>query len=119
MMTAWVILLIFQLKLFLRAIGEDVTGRTAEVKYFSRNYMPTGLSYGVKTSRSLLSCACACHQQNCSNLVYDDQSRDCVINEDFLSFPPGTTFQSGTENHITFVEFEQVKHFNFRYSKSY
>ena len=84
------------------------TGSFGEVKFFDKNYFPSVLSNNGVLSRSLLSCASECLQQQCANMIYDQGLRHCFINGGYLSFPTGTVFQVETSVLIIFVEFQQV-----------
>ena len=85
-----------------------ISGTRIEIKYFARNYLPTGISIDSITAKSILACASLCRPKNCTSLFYDDGTRWCKINEDSVSFPAGTTFQSQTADYIRFIEFKEV-----------
>ena len=105
-----VIFLLFILgTLCLKVEGAVTTaGNFGEMKYFDKKYFPSELSNNGVLSRSLLSCASECLQQQCANMIYDQESCDCFINGGYLSFPTGTVFQVETPNLFIFVEFQQV-----------
>ena len=105
-----VIFLLFILGTLCLTVEGAITtaGNFGEKKYFDKNYFPSELSNNGVLSRSLLSCASECLQQQCANMIYDQGSRDCFINGGYLSFPTGTVFQVKTPNLVIFVEFQQV-----------
>ena len=86
-----------------------INGAHIEMKYFDKSYLPTGISIDGNTAKSLLACASLCSPKNCTSLFYEDSTRWCKINEELISFPAGTTFQSHTADYIKFIEFKEVK----------
>ena len=85
-----------------------ISGSFGKVKFFYKKYFPPEIANNSVVSRSLLSCADQCLQQQCANMIYDRVSRGCYINGGFLLFPNGTVFQARALELNRFVDFQQV-----------
>ena len=91
------------------SISGLVSASFGKVQFFNKNYFPSEISNNGVVSRSFLSCADQCLQQQCANMIYDKESRDCfIINGDYLSFPVGTLFEARAPELLRHVEFQQV-----------